>query len=83
MLFFGSMPCDCATLVLVVKYPQKGGSFNFSLEHNDGDMGFFLPGGLVGAYMPEAYTNATLTLLDTVFLSVVETMFPKIPHDVL
>jgi hypothetical protein len=44
---------------------------------DDDDIGFFLPGGLVGAYMPEAYTNATLILLDSLFLAAVEKSFPE------
>lgn len=40
-------------------------------------MGIFQAGGLVGAYTPEAYTDATLTLLDSVFLAAVEKSFLK------
>jgi AraC-like DNA-binding protein len=83
MLFSGSMPRDCYTLVFVTKCPQKGRSFNFSVVHNDGYMGFFPPGGLLDAYTPEGYTNATLTVPEAVFLAAVQRMFPEIPQSVL
>ena len=83
MLFSGSMPRDCFTLVFVTKCPQKGRSFNFSVEHNDGYLGFFPPGGLLDAYTPEGYTNATLTVPEAVFLDAVERMFPEIPQSIL
>lgn len=83
MLFSGSMPRDCYTLVFVTHCPQKGRSFNFSVEHNDGYMGFFPPGGLLDAYTPEGYTNATLTVPEVLFLAAVERMFPEIPQSVL
>lgn len=83
MLFSGSMPEDCYTLVFVTECPQKGRSFNFATEHNDGYMGIFPPGGLLDAYTPEGYASATLTIPTSVFLAAVERLFPEIPDRVL
>lgn len=83
MLFSGTMPKDCYTLVFVTECPEKGRSFNFAAEHNDGDMGFFPPGGMLDAYTPEGYANATLTVPSAVFLAAVERSFPEIPEAVL
>ncbi len=79
MLFSGSMPQDCYTLVFVTECPEKGRSFNFAIEHSDGYMGFFPPGGMLDAYTPEGYANATLTVPSLVFLAAVERSFPEIP----
>lgn len=83
MLFSGSMPMDCFTLVFVTECPQKGRSFNFATEHTDGYMGFFPPGGMLDAYTPEGYANATLTVPVDVFRGAVERMFPEIPERLL
>lgn len=83
MLFSGAMPQGCYTLVFVIECPEKGRSFNFAAEHTDGYMGFFPPGGLLDAYTPEGYTNATLTVPAAVFLAAVERLFPEIPDRVL
>ncbi len=83
MLFSGSMPEACYTLVFVTECPEKGRSFNFATEHTDGYMGFFPPGGLLDAYTPEGYANATLTVPTAVFLAAVERLFPEIPDQVL
>lgn len=83
MLFSGVMPQGCYTLVLVTECPEKGRSFNFGVEHTDGYMGFFPPGGILDAYTPEGYGNATLTVPAAVFESAVERSFPEIPAHVL
>lgn len=83
MLFCGSMPKDCYTLVFVTECPEKGRSFNFAAEHTDGYMGFFPPGGMLDAYTPEGYGNATLTIPAAVFLGAVEKSFPEIPDGIL
>jgi AraC-like DNA-binding protein len=83
MLFSGSMPQGCFTLVFVTECPGKGHSFNFAAEHTDGYMGFFPPGGMLDAYTPEGYANATLTVPAAVFLAAVEQSFPEIPESVL
>jgi len=83
MLFSGVMPKDCYTLVFVTDCQRKGRSFNFAVEHNDGYMGFFPPGGILDAYTPEGYANATLTVPSEVFLSAVERSFPEIPEGIL
>jgi AraC-like DNA-binding protein len=53
------------------------------MEHNDGYMGFFPPGGMLDAYTPEGYGNATLTVRCADFLAAVERSFPEIPEHVL
>jgi AraC-like DNA-binding protein len=83
MLFSGTMSKDGYTLVFVTECPEKGRSFNFTIEHNDGYMGFFPPGGMLDAYTPEGYANATLTVPSAVFLAAVERSFPEIPEGVL
>lgn len=83
MLFSGVMPSDCYTLVFVTECERKGCSFNFSTEHNDGYMGFFPPGGVVDAYTPPGYANATLTVPASVFESTVVSLYPEIPDAVL
>jgi AraC family ethanolamine operon transcriptional activator len=83
MLFSGSMPKDCYTLVFVTECPEKGRSFNFAVEHTDGYMGFFPPGGMLDAYTPEGYGNATLTIPAAVFLAAVGRSFPEIPEAIL
>jgi AraC-like DNA-binding protein len=83
MLFSGSMPKDCYTLVFVTECPQKGRSFNFTIEHTDGYMGFFPPGGMLDAFTPEGYANASLTVPSEVFLAAVEHSFPEISEGVL
>lgn len=83
MLFCGSMPRDCYTLVFVTTCSEKGRSFNFATEHNDGYMGFFPPGGIVDAYTPEGYANATLTVPASLFEAEVERLYPEIPESVL
>ena len=83
MLFSGAMPMDFYTLVFVTECPQKGRSFNFATEHTDGYMGFFPPGGMLDAYTPEGYANATLTVPSAVFLAAVERSFPEISGRIL
>lgn len=83
MLFSGVMPENCYTLVFVTKCPQTGRSFNFGIEHKDGYMGFFPPGGIIDAYTPEGYENAMLTVSAAVFLSAVERAYPEMPEALL
>jgi AraC family ethanolamine operon transcriptional activator len=83
MLFSGSMPKDCYTLIFVTDCPQKGRSFNFATEHTDGYMGFFAPGGVIDAYTPRGYANAALTVPASAFLAAVARSFPEIPESVL
>ena len=83
MLFTGVMPVDCYTLVFVTQCPVKGHSFNFAAEHLDGYMGFFPPGGLLDAYTPQGYANATLTVPVEQFHQAVERLFPEIPDTLL
>ena len=83
MLFLGPMPCDCYTLVFVTACPAKGRSFNFSIEHTDGYIGFYPPGTVLDGYTPEGFASATLTVPTWVFLAAVEKSFPEIPDAVL
>ena len=83
MLFSGVMPADCYTLVFVTKCPQKGNSFNFGMEHLDGYLGFFPPGGLLDAMTPEGYANATLTVPAEVFHGALGRWYPDIPDALL
>jgi AraC-like DNA-binding protein len=83
MLFAGVMPSDCYTLVFVTQCPDTGREFNFGIEHTDGYIGFFPPGGILDAYTPEGYGNATLTVPAAVFEAAVERSFPEIPARVL
>jgi AraC family ethanolamine operon transcriptional activator len=83
MLFTGVMPMDCYTLVFVKECPDKGRAFNFGIEHTDGYIGCFPPGGELDAYTPEGYGNATLTVPAALFEAAVERSFPEIPAHVL
>lgn len=81
MLFSGSMAKDCYTLILVTKCPTVGRSFNFEVEHVEGYMGLFPPGGQIDAYTPERYTNATLTIPEASFHLALERHFPDMPDE--
>lgn len=83
MLFSGAMPENCYTLLFVTKCSPKGRSFNFSIDYNDGYMGFFPPSGILDGYTPEGYENATLTVPANVFLQAVERSFPEMPEEML
>lgn len=83
MLFTGVMPADCYTLVFVTKCPETGHSFNFAVDHLDGYMGFFPPGGELDAFTPEGYSNATLTVPVEEFHRALGTWFPEIPDRIL
>jgi AraC family transcriptional regulator, ethanolamine operon transcriptional activator len=83
MLFTGLMSVDCYTLVFVTRCPVKGHSFNFATEHLDGYMGFFPPGGLLDAFTPQGYSNATLTVPAEQFHQALERWFPEIPDTLL
>jgi AraC-like DNA-binding protein len=83
MHFTGEMARTCYTLVFVLACPTKGRSFNFSVEHTDGYMGFFPPGGVLDAVTPEGYANATLTVPAADFHAALERHFPEAPEKVL
>jgi AraC-like DNA-binding protein len=83
MLFTGMMSRDCYTLVFVKECPEMGRSFNFGVEHRDGFIGFFPPGGMLDAYTPEGYENVSLAVPVDLFQYTVEKMFPEIPERVL
>jgi AraC-like DNA-binding protein len=83
MLFSGAMPQGYYTLIFVMECPNKGRAFNFETEHTDGYMGFFPPGGMLDAYTPEGYANATLTVPAAIFLAAVERSFPELPDRIL
>lgn len=79
MLFTGTMPAEFYTLIFVTDCERKGRAFNFAVEHNDGYMGFFPPGGELDAYAPEGYANATLTVSAPVFEAAVSRLYPNFP----
>ncbi|MGB6222003.1 helix-turn-helix domain-containing protein [Haloferula sp.] len=83
MLFSGSMARDCYTMILVTKCPTVGRSFNFEVEHVEGYMGLFPPGGRIDAYTPEGYANATLTIPEASFHLALERHFPDMPDELL
>jgi AraC-like DNA-binding protein len=83
MLFSGAMAEGCYTLVLVTKCPTPGRSFNFEVEHVDGYMGFFQPGGRLDAYTPEGYANATLVIPVAVFHKTLKRHFLNLPDELL
>lgn len=70
-------------LVFVSACPQAGHSFNFAVEHTDGYIAFFPPGGALDARTPEGYANATLTVPVAEFHEALSWFFPDIPHHVL
>ena len=83
MLFTGTMPRECFTLVFVLDCPSEGRSFNFATRHTDGYMGFFPPGGALDAFTPEGYANATLTVPEADFHAALEQHFPNFPDKIL
>ena len=83
MLFTGTMPRDCFTLVFVLDCPSEGHSFNFATRHTAGYMGFFPPGGALDAYTPEGYANASLTVPEADFHAALEQHFPNLPDKIL
>ena len=62
MLFTGAMPRDCYSLIYILECPRPGLVFNFGIEHQEGYLGFFAPGGALDATTPAGYRNISLTL---------------------
>lgn len=83
MLFSGATPADCFTLVFVLACPEAGHSFNFAVEHTDGYMGFFPPGGVIDAATPAGYRTATLTVSVAAFHTGLAAHFPEAPARLL
>ena len=83
MHFTGQMAHTCYTLIFVLACPEKGRSFNFGLEHTDGCIGFFPPGGVLDAVTPEGYANATLSVPVADFHAALERHFPEAPEKVV
>jgi AraC-like DNA-binding protein len=81
LLATGEMPADCYTLIYVTECPQAGHSFNFSTRHGAGYIGFFAPGGVIDAFVPADYANATLTMPKQLLLHELATRFPEMPAD--
>ncbi len=79
----GLMPQDCFTFMFVVACPEKGHSLNFEMEHTDGYLGFFPPGGPLDAITPAGYAGAALTLPSAVFHDALAHQFTDIPDGVL
>ena len=83
MQFRGEMARSAYTLVFVMECPEKGRSFNFGVEHADGYLGFFPPGGEVDAMTPKGYVNATLTVPIAEFHAALEHHIPEFPKHLL
>jgi AraC-like DNA-binding protein len=83
MLFTGMMPRDAYTLMFVLGCPQPGHAFNFSMNHTDGYIGFWVPGGTLDAATPAGYANATLTVSAAEFYHAAAKNYPEISETVL
>jgi len=83
MEFRGMMPDHAYTIIFIMACPTPGRSFNFGIEHRDGMIGFFPPGGELDAYTPEGYFNATLTVPAAEFEAQAALVCPEIPDAVL
>lgn len=83
MLFTGAMPRDCYTILFVLACPQPGHSFNFEMEHTDGYVASWAPGGTLDAITPAGYRNATLTLPAPEFEAGLAAHFPDAPEKLL
>ena len=81
--FTGRMAPDSYTLVFVLACPEKGQSFNFSVEHTDGYMGVFPPGSALDAVTPKGYASAMLTVPVAEFHAALQQHFPELPEHVL
>lgn len=75
------MPADCYTLIYVSECPEEGHSFNFATRHGSGYIGFFAPGGMLDAFVPAGYANATLTIPKDLLLSELAIRFPEAPAE--
>ncbi len=82
-LFTGVTSKDSYTLIFVLDCPIQGKAFNFGIEHHDGYMALFAPGGNVDALTPMGYSNASLSVPRDVFHREVEHLFPEVPDHVL
>jgi AraC-like DNA-binding protein len=81
LLATGEMPADCYTLIYVNECPEEGHSFNFATRHGPGYMGFFAPGGVLDAFVPAGYANATLTIPKDLLLQELAIRFPEAPAE--
>jgi AraC-like DNA-binding protein len=61
----------------------KGPVFQFCRRTHRWLHGFFPAGGVLDAFTPEGYANASVTVPSEVFLAAVEQSFPEIPESVL
>ena len=89
MLFSGIAPPDYYNLIFVLACPQPGHSFNFQIEHTDGYLGLFVPGGALDSTTPAGYRNGTLTLPAAALHRTLgiahdyHTLFGETPHETL
>ena len=67
MHFQGQMPRSAYTIIFVTACPTPGRSFNFSIQHGDGFIGFFPPGGILDASTPKGYENASFSVSADLF----------------
>lgn len=81
LLATGEMPADCHTIIYVKECPEEGHSFNFATRHGPGYIGFFAPGGVIDAFVPAGYANASLTIPKDLLLRTLAIRFPEIPAE--
>ncbi len=74
---------DAYTLLFVVDCPSMARSFNFGVEHTDGYIALFPPGGVLEATTPEGYGTAALTVPVPRFHQAVALDGAEIPDEVL
>lgn len=79
LLATGEISPDCYSLVYVTDCPEEGHVFNFSIRHSSGYIGFYAPGGVLDAFVPAGYANATLTVPKDLLLQELATRFPEAP----
>lgn len=79
----GAMPVQAYTLVHVLRCPRPGRSLNFGVEHSDGYMGVFAPGGDLDAVTPASYGAASLTVPVELLRKEAEALFPELPAAIL
>ena len=63
----GEMPAKAYSLLFVDVCPRPGRSLNFAIEHLDGYIGLFAPGGSVDALTPAGYATASLSVPEALF----------------
>jgi AraC-like DNA-binding protein len=81
--FTGTTARDSFSLVYVCDCPIPAKSFNFSMTHGPGMLGWFQPGGDIEAVTPAGFGTVTLTVSTTTFLAALATHFPEATDSIL